>query len=409
MKPEERIGLLGGTFDPIHDAHLAVAKAAARSAGLEKVLMMPSGHPPLKDPTKVSLPIYRYAMTELAVRSDPLLEISDLEIKRVGPSYTVDTLKELNAGLGSPRDIYLICGTDVLFDLPDWYDPLGVLQNCTLLVGTRPGFVPDEVAGQMAFLRKTYGADIQTFEMPQLDISSTEIRQRLKADPLAAAPVPSAVRAFLRRHRPYQNQSCLRELSEHAYLFLIRAHQELWNKMTHKRLLHSVGTAITAVQLALRFGADAEKAAFAGILHDCAKELSWRDYLAAHPEERDWLEGFPQVVHGPYGAEIVRRYYDISDPEILDAITYHTTLRKNPSQMEKIIFLSDKIEPGRTFSDLHPIRRLALTDLNKATLACLSAVAISLAKRNARQHPYSAEALRSLAHAPAVPAIRKDM
>ncbi|MGI6545251.1 MAG: nicotinate-nucleotide adenylyltransferase [Fastidiosipilaceae bacterium] len=409
MKPTLKIGLFGGTFDPIHNAHLAIVEAAIETAELRRVLIMPSGHPPLKDPAGVSPAIYRYRMAELAVRRSPQIEISDMEIRRTGPSYTVDTLKQLNCGLGSARDVHLICGTDVLFDLPNWHEPKGVLENCTLLVGTRPGFRTDSIQRQMNHLRHQYKAVIQTFDMPEMDLSSTEIRSRLIEFPQTDLPqVPQAVGEFIRRHRVYRDHLLLRELSDDTVRFLIRVQQELWNQITRERLLHSVGTALTAVRLALRFGVDADKAAVAGILHDLAKELSPRDYLDEHPEQAHWLEDYPQIVHGPFGAQLARGRYGIDDQELLDAITYHTTLRDNPSNLEKIIFLSDKIEPSRTFLDLKPIRELARSDLNRAALACLEAVRSSILKRDQIEHPYSVDAALALTDAPGIPAIRKD-
>lgn len=409
MKSKKRIGLFGGTFDPIHLAHLAIVEAAKAGADLQEVLLMPSGYPPLKDPSGVSLPIYRYTMARLASARSTGIEVSDFEIKQTGPSYTLHTLKALNAELASPRDVYLICGNDVLFDLPNWYEPAAVLQNCTLLCGTRPGFSKTKIEQQIRFLSEEYGARIKTFVMPKMETSSTDIRTRLIEDSTAHIPeLPLVVEQFLHRHQLYQKNRLLQAVRPATIEFLFYVQHDLWTKMTLKRLLHSTGTAMTALELALRFGEDPDKAVVAGVLHDIAKEASWRDYLERHPEESHWLADYHQVVHGPHGAELALRDYGITDQEVLNAITYHTTLRKNPSNLEKIIFLSDKIEPGRTFSDLKPIRKLAETDLNKATLACLGAVAVNMAKRGQTRHPYSIDALNSLAQDSPIPAIREE-
>lgn len=403
-----RLGLFGGTFDPIHNAHLAIATAACRSAGLDAVMVMPSGMPALKRVNEVSMPVYRYEMARLACTHHPHLALSDIEIRRTGPSYTLDTVIELGRSCNNPRDVFLIGGTDILFDLPNWHEPSALMRNCTLLIGTRPGHDRAETFKQIRFLEDNYYASVRLFRMPSLDISSTAIRKTLAADPTATAPLPEPVSRFIHQYHVYEDHALLRHLKPETVHDIVYFQQCLWDRISSYRLIHSVSTAMTAIRLALRFGFDADAAAVAGVLHDASKEQPSTAYMKRHPEARDWLSGHPAVIHGPAGAEYARERFGITDPDILNAITYHTTLRKNASPLEKIIFLSDKIEAGRGFMDLKPIREAAMTDLNDAVLKCLVAVRGSLRKKSGTPHPFSVEAIEELENAPPILAKRKD-
>ncbi|MDP9246125.1 MAG: nicotinate-nucleotide adenylyltransferase [Chloroflexota bacterium] len=158
-----RIGVFGGTFDPVHVGHLAIAHAALESLPLDRVLFVPARRSPLKERGPVATEADRLAMLELAVAGEPRFAVSRAELDREGPSYTVDTLQ----GLAGADALFLILGSDAIADLPRWKDPERIAELATLVVADRPG-APERIGD----------APIVTFDAPRLDISSRELRAR---------------------------------------------------------------------------------------------------------------------------------------------------------------------------------------------------------------------------------------
>ena len=161
-----RIGVFGGTFDPVHVGHLAIAYAALESVPLDRVLFVLARRSPLKERGPVASEADRLRMLELAVAGEPRFAVSRLELDRDGPSYTVDTLERLAQQNGTD-ELFLILGSDAIADLPRWKDPDRIRTLATLVVAERPG--APERAGD---------APIVTFDAPRLDISSRELRAR---------------------------------------------------------------------------------------------------------------------------------------------------------------------------------------------------------------------------------------
>ncbi len=165
-RPPMRVGIFGGTFDPVHVGHLAIANAALESIPLDRVLFVPARRAPLKEHGPVAGETDRLTMLELAVVGEPRFSVSRIELDRDGPSYTVDTLEAL-AGTDL---LFLILGGDALAALPRWKDPDRIAMLATLVVAERPG--APERAGHAR------GASIIAFDAPRLDISSRELRAR---------------------------------------------------------------------------------------------------------------------------------------------------------------------------------------------------------------------------------------
>jgi nicotinate-nucleotide adenylyltransferase len=392
-----RIGFFGGTFDPIHNGHLMIVEEALAAADLDGVMIVPSGVPALKWLGQVSMTAYRYGMALKATKKKDKIRLSDIELCLSGPSYTLSTMKELNKKLGDKGEVFLIGGSDILFDLPRWHRPEELLQECKLLIGTRPGYTEKEVVDQAELLKSNYGARIQLFEMPPQNISSTEIRHSILTGDLANIPTPKKVRKFIKKYDVYGDRVYLEKLRQETLINLFHFQQLMWHRMGFNRLLHSVSTAMTALRMAARFGADLDKTVVAAMLHDICKEQPAPELLQGVSKADAWWTGFPAVVHGPEGAAYVQQQLNIDDPVIIDAISYHTILRPNANIVEKIVFLSDKIEPGRKYMDLGPIRKAAESDLDKAVYLCVKAVNQVLFKSGQKPHPYSVKAERRLA------------
>ncbi|ACX51362.1 nicotinate (nicotinamide) nucleotide adenylyltransferase [Ammonifex degensii KC4] len=189
-----RLGLLGGTFDPIHFGHLAVAEAVRYEMGLDKVYFIPSGQPPHKK-RKVAPAEHRLAMVRLAVASNPYFEVSTVEIERPGPSYTVDTVKEFRR-LFPQAEIFFILGMDALAEFLTWHRVEELLTLCHFVVATRPGY-PSAVKGGR-------GRRVTVLPVPGVAVSSTEIRERVRAGKPIKYLLPEAVEEYIYAHGLYQ-------------------------------------------------------------------------------------------------------------------------------------------------------------------------------------------------------------
>lgn len=195
----KKIGILGGTFDPIHTAHLIIAEAAYDSFSLDEVLLMPSGHSYLKDKRaqKVLPPQIRYEMACLAAADNPHFTASDFELHHQGNTYTSETLLAL-ARLCPRDEFYFIIGADSVYSILTWKDPEVIFENCTLLAAVREdGTPPERFLQEVTRLREEYGAKIYIIEIPAIGISSTDIRNRVKNGRTIHYLVPDAVERYI--------------------------------------------------------------------------------------------------------------------------------------------------------------------------------------------------------------------
>jgi len=171
----QNIAIMGGTFDPIHYGHLTIAQCAYHHFDLDKVIFIPSGMPPHKADRKVASAVDRYNMTRLAVENNPHFTVSSYEIDKAGFSYTVDTIKYFK-GIYYDSKLYFIVGSDALLEMHKWKSPDEIFEMCEVISATRPGYElrKSDLGTLDCFLNK-----INLFEVPALDISSTDIRQRI--------------------------------------------------------------------------------------------------------------------------------------------------------------------------------------------------------------------------------------
>ncbi len=191
------LGLFGGSFNPPHVGHLAVAEAAAEAAGLGRVVWMPANTPPHKRSGHIlAAPEHRLAMTRLAAEGNARFEVSEVEVRRAGVSFTVDTLRALRAA-HPEADLALVLGGDSLAGFATWREPAAILRLARLVVYRRPGSdeagVPDEVLARTTFV-----------DAPPLDLSSTAIRARIAGGKTVRYLVPDAVRAYVAGHGLYR-------------------------------------------------------------------------------------------------------------------------------------------------------------------------------------------------------------
>lgn len=195
-----RVGILGGTFDPVHRGHLHIAMAALREAGLDQVLFLPTGDPPHKAPRACGED--RLQMLKLATANEARFKVSDMELRRPGPSYTIDTLREYKA-LYPADEIFYIIGADTLFQLRGWRSPDQVAALCEMLVFPRPGFEPSALKKEQALLSELYRLQSRLIQSPCLELSSSHVRQAVKKGEALIALVPPAVEAYILKNRLY--------------------------------------------------------------------------------------------------------------------------------------------------------------------------------------------------------------
>jgi len=193
-----RVGILGGTFDPVHVAHLILAEEAREALGLDEVLFIPAGEPWRKSARAITPAEHRLAMLRLALEGNEAFGISDIELRRSGPTYTADTLEEL-AGERLDDEFYFIVGADALADLPNWHEPERIVAHAVLAVAPRELQEVNVVALNLPGLARR----IQAFPLPRIDISSTDIRARVAAGASIRYLVPDAVERYIRAHGLY--------------------------------------------------------------------------------------------------------------------------------------------------------------------------------------------------------------
>jgi len=194
---------MGGTFNPIHFGHLAAAEAAREAFGLDRVIFIPSGHPPHKDPSQVIAAEHRFQMTLLATQDNPFFQVSRLEIDRPGPSYTVETLRRLR-DLHPQAELFFITGADAVAELPSWRHYEEILRLSQVIAVTRPGYtLPAEKDFPQRANGDAPGPRVLTLQVPAVAISSRDIRERVRLGLSIRYLVPEPVREYIYRHRLY--------------------------------------------------------------------------------------------------------------------------------------------------------------------------------------------------------------
>ena len=364
MNELRKIGILGGTFDPIHNAHLMLGEIAYRQFGLDEVLFMPAKQPPHKTGKEISPVEARIAMVRLAIANKPYFSCSDFELGLQGKSYTAQTLTALHE-LDPEAQYYFILGGDSLFALDEWYEPEVILQHAVILAAVREDHDVSDMQWRIKYLTERFGGSIELLYTPKMDLSASEIRERVQNGESISGLVPGIVETYIRQNGLYYEGT--REI--------VRLKERLSQQLNAHRYEHTLGVAETARRLAGIHGADAKKAYLTGLLHDCAKCYS-DDELLALCEENDIEvteaeKKAPYLLHAKYGAWLAEHVYQVKDKEVCAAIASHTTGKPEMNLLEKIIFVADYLEPGRTKAPhLKVLRKLVETDM-ELTIVCI--------------------------------------
>lgn len=200
MRKQLRLGIMGGTFDPIHYGHLVAAEEALVQFNLDRVIFMPTGMPALKRHQRVAPAEHRYLMTVIATASNPDFAVSRIEVDRPGVTYTVDTMAELRTVHGPETDLFFITGADAVLDILTWKDSDRLADMCTLIAATRPGYDLSRFQQQIESSR----LQVDLMEVPALAISSTDIRARILGRRPVRYLLPEAVAAYMMKNHLYE-------------------------------------------------------------------------------------------------------------------------------------------------------------------------------------------------------------
>ncbi|MBS4535853.1 nicotinate-nucleotide adenylyltransferase [Clostridium sp. D2Q-14] len=199
----KKLGIMGGTFNPIHIGHLAMAEEIRKRFNLNKVLFVPTGNPPHKKIDSLASTEDRYMMTILATISNKDFLVSDIEIKRKGTSYTIDTIKQLREEY-TESEIYFITGADAILEIETWKNTQELLNICNFIATTRPRYDVEELLSRIKKLEEKYERKISLLSIVPLDISSTDIRNRLKGGKTIKYMVPDSVIDYINKRNIYK-------------------------------------------------------------------------------------------------------------------------------------------------------------------------------------------------------------
>lgn len=196
----KKIGIMGGVFDPIHNGHLITAEKVREAFQLDTVVFIPSGMPPHKKERKIAASEHRLKMTELAVAGKPYFTVSDMEIRREGYSYALDTVEEFYRIYGDNIDLYFITGTDAAAEIAGWHKADELMAKCRFIAAARPGY------GNGTEFPAKYKDRIIPFTETALEISSSAIREKLRKGQDIAAEVPASVAEYIKTHHLYTEE-----------------------------------------------------------------------------------------------------------------------------------------------------------------------------------------------------------
>lgn len=380
----KKIGIFGGTFNPVHKDHIAMARAAIEKLSLDKLIVMPTFIPPHKE-VSLAPAKDRQAMLSLAFRTgcgvadnlltgdcatcgantanDGKIEISGFEIACGGKSYTYLTVEHF-AGEG---ELYFIVGGDMLADFKTWRYPERILASAKLAAFGREGFSED-VEKEREYFKENFGKEFIYLTFDGAGDSSTEIRVYNSLSLDISGFTDLRVAEYIKKNGLYAGGAAEKYVREHLPL---------------KRLIHTANVAVCALKKARETGLSEEKILTAAILHDCAKYADMKDF-----PDFTLPEGVPEpVVHSFLGAYVAEKVVGIKDEEVLDAIRYHTSGKAAMTTLGKLIFVADMIEKGRDYEGVEKLRRKYDEGLDECFKACLKEEVIHLL--NKKSYVYS--------------------
>ena len=385
-----RIGIFGGSFDPPHIGHIQSARYAMEQLRLDRLIVIPTGIPPHKA-ANVSAAACRKQMLELAVQDLECVEVSDLEIRREGISYTYETVEHIH--LLYPRaDLYLLMGSDMFLSFDHWKYPERILRRASLAVFCRGEKGESAAIREKKQLMEACGHRIHLIECPAVEISSTQLR-RLLAFGCEGELLPLGVADYIRENDLYHVHASWKNLP------MEELEQVVVSLLKPNRVAHVLGCRDAAVALAKRWGVDETDAARAALLHDITKALDGPLQLtlcSCYGQVLDDVsQRYPKTLHALTGSLVAERIFG-ENPAVVAAIESHTTGKAAMNMLEKIIYVADYMEPNRDFPGVERLRELAFSNMDEALKLGLEMTLQHLKRQGAEVSPASREALEYL-------------
>lgn len=449
------LGILGGTFDPIHRAHLSCAWEVSSALGLDALVLLPAGVPVFKKDQQVTdgqvraqmcataLSCEKEERRQLAVlleevgllsearwcASETVFVCSRLEIDRAGDTFTIDTLETLRSLFPQNVELYFVVGADAFESFEKWHRAEDILRIAHLAIPTRPGWDASVLLASLESVPSARG--ITSVPVTALAVSSSMVRARAACGRTLEGLVPEAVLADIERQGLYRDalytdassllalpsavEPCTAQASAGRPLaseqadgtvlfddaFLAACELRVGERLKPKRFAHSQGVADCAEALACLYGADARTARVAGLLHDWDKSFT-NETIKDHarkvgvPEDEALIEAIPQVLHGRTAARSLRGYFPELTDEILQAIDRHTVGALGMTALDMILYCADALEPQRSFEGVENLRRaVGRVSLESLFFCVLSVMRNYLAQdKSAVHHPQTEEVFR---------------
>ncbi len=330
----KKIGIFGGSFDPVHNEHINMALSAIKELALDVLYVIPTYKAPHKSGA-VATAEDRYNMLCLAFKNQEKVVVSRYELDLKSTSYTYLTIQYFKQKY-KDSEIFFIMGSDMLSSFTTWKNPQIISQNAHLVLTSRQGEDNlDETS--INEVKSLYGAKITRLNYVGSNLSSTIIRVYLSLGLDASAYAPQSVLDYAVKNQIYSKNKLYNYVN---------------NALPTKRKIHTAGVIITAINLAKKLKVDKEKAEISALLHDIAKYKNKGDY----PNIKELETCEEPIAHQYIGAYIAKEELGILDEEILDAIKYHSTGKPNMSALSKVLYVADLIEPSRKYEGVDLIR-----------------------------------------------------
>lgn len=357
-----KVGIFGGTFNPIHNGHLSLIEHMIEALQLDELLLIPTAIPPHKESSVVINAQHRLEMCRLAVQNFQKVTVSDIEINRGGKSYTVDTLRLLR--VERPHDeLILLVGSDMFYSITEWKSADEIIRMVRIAAVAREADELPKMYEQCDHLNAN-GAHTEVIEIEPVVICSANLREH----ECFSGNIPPIVERYIVQNGLYgREQKLLVDLDQLT--------SWLRSTISRDRFTHTLNVASEALRLAQTYEENGDVAYLAGLLHDCCKELPKQEMLnllggSDIIKDPTFAESFP-VWHGFAAAIYIQRELSVLNSQIIDAVRYHTTGRGEMSRIEEIVYLADLISADRSYPGVESLRAKAYRSIDLAMLESL--------------------------------------
>jgi nicotinate-nucleotide adenylyltransferase len=337
-----KLGILGGSFNPVHLGHILIADKAICALQLDRIVLVPAYRSPFKSDAKdmETGTENRLQMLAAAVCADNRIAIDDCEIRREGVSYTIDTLEDIIARYSPNEKPFLIIGDDLASDFPKWHDSKKILQTVKIVVARR-----------VNSSKVDYPFPHIIMDNEVINISSQIVRQKIAEESGWRSLVPSGVRTIIEDRNLYGFKDGMKSDENCSNSLALRIENEARETISTARFLHSRNTALLAQDLCRRFGLDPMAGYIAGIAHDLCKQLDPKQMLKIAKTDGMNISALekdrPNLLHGRAAAVLLKEHYFIHNKDILEAAAVHTMGSENMGLLAKVVFIADKTEVTR--------------------------------------------------------------